>query len=123
MNEYGTSGPANVLLQFNGDTGANYAYFQGNFSTTYASYSGNSLSSMPIAAVGDDGSAYKITVPFYSHAVFRNVTGVGSMSVGVGAAPAIFGGTWTNSAAITSITFLLSGGNFGTGFMTIYGTN
>lgn len=126
INDYGTSGAANVLVQFNGDVGANYSYQQTHSgSSTVSGFGGVSLTSAPIAAVGNSagGSSFTITLPFYAKTINKLLNSVGGQNAGSPISADTYIASWNSTAAITSITFTLSGGNFGTGLMSIYGTN
>jgi hypothetical protein len=126
LNEYGTSGAANVTAKFNSDTTAsNYSYQQlhSNGTTTPSSFTGST--SAAIAAIGDSagGSSYVISIPFYSNTVNKVFTSYGGQRNSSQNNVDNFTAFWNSTAAITSITLTPTTGNFGTGFMAIYGTN
>jgi hypothetical protein len=130
-NEYSTSGSAaNMLMQFNGDTGANYFYQQihsGGTGTPLA-FDGGALTTAAIGAVGANpgGSAFVIDVPFYAQTVFKSANSHGGQTATAALGTSStdeYTAFWNSTAPITSVTLTLSGGNFGTGYMSIHGTN
>lgn len=127
-NEYSTSGgAANLLAQFNGDVGANYSYQQIHSSgtATPVAFAGASMTSAPIGAVGNTAGhgVFVIDIPFYAQTVLKSMNSSGGQAASALPTTDQYSVLWNSTAPITSITFTLSAGNFGTGFMSLYGTN
>ncbi len=123
---------SNVYVRFNGDTGANYIsnYFQNANST--AQYGTNTgLTSAFFGKITGSSSAANYagsctaTIPSYARTTFyKNVLGqLGTLSSNLaGDVAGVNASTWLNTAAVTSITLILDGGNFLDGtVVTLYG--
>lgn len=123
----------NVSLRFNGDTGNNYdsQYMQVNNTTVSGAINSAQSSIVSLgAAVGSSGTANRFgacrfTIPHYAGATnHKSVTGQ-SYADGGGTTNAFTrygGGQWRSASAITSITAVISSGNFKAGSrFTVYG--
>lgn len=127
-----SASPTTVNVQFNGDTGSNYS-FQGMFSQntstpgSYSAASGTSfgMNSIPgsAAPAGQAGSIVFYVLNYAGTTFWKNVIANGYRSDG----SSVFqidtaGGSWHNTAALTSITLTSGSGNFIAGSVfTLYG--
>lgn len=124
----------NLLLQFNGDTGANYDYQyaerQGNANNTPTSAfaqtstlggvltAANAVANTPADMVVDIAQPEQTTF----HKTTRTSGGYKSSNAAAGIFAYEAKGYWRSTAAITSITALLSAGNYDTGTkISLYG--
>lgn len=120
-----------ISMRFNGDSGANYNSdaVEGTSPTTVA---GNSAGSNSAAIIGNimgasdtankAGSA-AIWIPDYSGTTFhKTYESVSHYANTTNIKVVTWGGNWANTAAITTITFLIGAGNFVSGTrISIYG--
>lgn len=117
------SAEENILIRFNADTGTNYDYQMAlTFGTTASASEGVAVDSIiaggvpgTTVAAGASGVA-EISIPFYRNTTFDKDVLVNSYAKR-GTATGTFrqrvvGGTWRNTAAITSVTVALTAGNF-----------
>lgn len=115
-----TSGYNNQLLRFNGDTGSNYAvhYVAGNGSSASASGSSsgtriNDIFRIPPTSTGHFGGFVIDVLDYANTNKFKTVRSLnGGDSNGSGWV-GLHSGLWMSTAAITSMTFISSSGNFG----------
>ena len=128
--------PSSNQLSYNGDSGANYAYhgiFAGANSVAPDSGGGGSLSTMYIGTNASNGTAAGTYAPMiidildYSktnkYKVARSITGFSQNTSSSGnRSVAVRSGLWTNTNAITSMTFNPNVNQFMTGStFTLYG--
>jgi hypothetical protein len=108
----------NTLVTFNGDTGANYSQHQ--LVGTGSAASANGLTNQNNMTLGQNGtstypSADIMDILDYAdtnkYKTVRDLSGVDSNNTGQGLI-ILRSGSWRNTAAITSITLTLSGGNY-----------
>jgi hypothetical protein len=127
-----TAAPVNVFAQFNGDSGSDYDYvgiYTGGGISPATSYAG-AASSAQICGLGKTGSfagGGKVVFPGYSGTAFYK-TANGDCYQGTSSTSFAYktnvGMAWHSTAAITSITLILSAGNFSAGdTFVLYGTN
>ena len=124
---------ANLLLQFNGDGGANYDYelMYANASTATGSesfgqtsiYSGNMSADSAPAGVS---ASCSITIPHFTNTVWNKESRtIGNLKFGTSSGniySLAYAGYWRSSAAVTNLTFTPSAGSFQTNTMfTIWG--
>lgn len=111
-----------LSLQFSGDTGANYIFAEvEENNTTVSGTSGAGATSMIIVAISAASApvnypgGFEITIPNYSSTTFyKSALGFDTLQAGSGVSGArmdVLGGSWGNTAAITSIKILCSTGN------------
>lgn len=118
----GTSGDALLNVQFNADTAANYAGQIWSYGTTGSLATGQtSVSCGVVTGVsGALASTSKIEIAGYLSTAFDKQLScrtdrASQVSGAAGAAIYLFNGWWLNTAAITSVKFTLSAGNFSIG--------
>ena len=122
QSENGTTGTYGFGVQFNSDTGANYAYhgLTGDGATAAASGATGATSANPIGRYTRNGESAKgaIIIDIHNYASTTQNKTIRSFSgCDMNGAGFIYGGAsglWLNTAAITSITFL-GNGNWKTG--------
>ena len=105
---------ADIYLTINGDTGANYSYlgFLNNQGTTQNVTSNNNSSVWAAGSAGNDANSganefgnHRWFIPNYRGSTFKNVSGESTTgNSGTTGFTTFAGGTWKNTAAITSIT-------------------
>ena len=133
VNLYGanpSSGTAELVLRFNGDTGTNYPHMEYYFAagaSTPALYSQNStgidLSSFGRSYLQQSASNFwNIQIPNYTRTGYRvlmlnDTQDLGNTRVASGVA------AYKGSAAITSLSIILTAGTWTTGTIEIYGVN
>jgi len=131
LQEGGTAA-GEINLRFNGDTGSNYQYaFVRNTNATLVGRptSGAATSSIvtcqSLALSADTSIRFgqiQITIPLYSGANYKSINYQCSDNSGGQSNNGAGGGTWNNTAAITSITFIEgNSANFKAGSLKIYG--
>lgn len=122
-------GDGTLTVQFNGDTGANYISVSTLFTSTPASITGSTATgtSMPVGSEGRQipnrfGAGF-ILIPDYKSTLKHKAARAGSyFPANITFTNSILGGTWENLAAITSLHFELSTGDFRPGsIISLYG--
>ena len=113
-----------LSLQLNSDTGSDYVWqtLQGNVAATNITNSGGATTKMQIATVTGNSaptnywSSGRFTISGASDATDKTVAGIGTAwgSATSGWA-GTYGGLWSNSAAVSSITLTCATGSFLTG--------
>lgn len=108
-----SSAAAAARLRFNGDTGANYSHDRVN---RFGSSSANGATSIDVGSVDTVAGAIRVEIPNYSGAtITKGLCGNGYVLSGGTPVAEYCGGTWNNTAAITSITLFPSTGVFSVG--------
>lgn len=123
-----------VLMQFNGDTGANYHYanYQSNDSGTVSGGGGNAVTSFFVAqfpgttAPSNSGAQTHIDIANYTgttfHKVFNSRTEVYRGTAAGNTFVLHYGGAWASTAALTRIVWTPNAGSFATGSrLSVYG--
>lgn len=110
----------NISVRFNSDSGANYSMtrIQGNGSSASSARTTNSTSIIGSYSAGKQVSIWQ----FFNYS--NSVTNKTALDRGNGATDQVeaYVGLWRNTAAVTSIEFLTSTGNYATGTtLTLYG--
>jgi hypothetical protein len=128
------AGSTVVKMQFNGDTGSNYArevlFGNGNGSASKDLVTGQAQISP--AEVPTDGAAtdypgsFEITIPLYSGTTFKKTAHSHYMNLNNTTTGSLFAlvttGTWDNTAAITQVDLILTSGNWKSGStISLYG--
>jgi hypothetical protein len=125
-NVIGTSAASQIYFRFNGDTGSNYSFtvIRGNGSSALSSRQSSTTYIFAEETGVSTTIPHLLTYDVFSYGGSTNKTvlttasednnGSGNVVRGVG--------LWRNTAAITSITLTLTGGNYASGSMvTLYG--
>ena len=131
LQESGTNA-GEINLRFNGDTGANYNYaFIRNTNATIvgrptSGTAKNEIVTCQSIALSADTSIrfgqIEISIPNYAGSNYKSVNYQCSDNAGGNSNNGAGGGTWNNTAAITSITFIEGNtANFKAGTLLIYG--
>ena len=131
LQESGTNA-GEINLRFNGDTGANYNYaFIRNTNTsivgrpTSGTAKNEIVTCQSLALTGDTSIRFgqiEISIPNYSGSNYKSVNYQCSDNAGGNSNNGAGGGTWNDTAAITSITFIEGNtANFKAGTLLIYG--
>ena len=120
---------SNIWLRFNGDTGTNYA-FSGVQTIDTTVYGDRNTSVNNIFICNMNGSpsssafnriAYvQCTIPLYSNSFYKTSISQSYMGDGTYTGNELMVGRWNNTAAITSITFLVNSGHNWSGNSSIY---
>ena len=122
--DYASSANVDLLVQYNGDTGANYDYSNSYGNSTFGGAVGAAMTSARLGgmtaagAVGTNAaypSGMTITVYDYARAQWiKTASAIGFGASGPGVAPYVLwaGANWRNTAAIASLTLFPASGNF-----------
>lgn len=116
-----TSAAEGVAVQFNSDsTSGHYGYTVYYASTTSAMNVAavSSSSFADVCAINGTNASYgggRFSIPAYTSSLPKTVNGVCGAVVSTPYTPATYAGFWTQTSAITSVTFSLSSGNYAAG--------
>lgn len=116
----------NILIQFNGDAGANYSWngFQNSASTAASINAVAGQTSLLIGTCDNFGNSLAdSTITNYASALVKGVSSTGGCNnPAFNTFTNIIFGSWNSSAAITSLTVLLGGSTFTAGsVISLYG--
>ena len=122
-----STGPQQVTVQANGDTGSNYdwSYMANNSPANSVGVTVTQTAVDLAAQTGTLAGGGKLTIPNYSGATInKTFLSTGTVISGGTYFTLSAGGNWHGgAAAITSLKFGLTGGNFENTTVTLYGTN
>ena len=108
-----------TFMRFNGDTASNYVYNVQSYSNSGRNWPGSSMSMKP-AADGNDVFGLLTVSPANSTTTKKIVI---SENYAASGGTGQFNGMWLGTAAITSVTFIVSAGTFSSGYAQIWGIN
>lgn len=116
-----------LFMRFNGDGGGNYSYSYFNHNTSSGTGASGTTSDSGLkigAASSGANSAFSTTANIlnYQSATYKQALADHTNTDGSGGNHGIMGGTWKDTSAISSVTVLVSAGNFVDGsVISLYG--